>query len=74
MSDIGEASRLVLTSDDEDFLILGTSTGFIFVIRVKDFRLMYNRKVSHQKIMDIQNTKEGTVYKILLKIKHICIA
>ena len=43
----------MLTVEDEEYLILGTSTGFIFVLSANDFKIKYSKKVSDEEIMDI---------------------
>ena len=53
-SDIGEATRLVLITEDDDYLVLGTSKGYIFVLKVDDFEIKFSQKVSDEEIMDIQ--------------------
>ena len=48
-------------------MILGTSTGIIFVFSAKDFSLKLSHKVSDEEIIDIQNTRKGDLYKIYIK-------
>jgi len=42
-----------LITEDEDYLVLGTSKGYIFVLLANDFGIKFSQKVSDEEIMDI---------------------